>query len=163
ELAQEVGDAIRALTHLFERPLLDVAAVTQEAEGRTPVAGCEDVEIVQRPVEAVEDGPAKAAVRGVVVLTMGEKKVSRAYECVCPSHGAMPSRKRAGRVAQARAVGKDSPPGALVQYPVCFFSDKCDPELSASARRAAPSDAAVRASGPPSRGVRSRRRTSSRR
>src|SRR5262249_11217181 len=79
-LAQPVGDTVGSLRHLGEGAAGFAAIFLHNHECRAIVVTRDHVEPIQRPVEAIELGPAKFAHGGIVVGTVLQQKVARGTE-----------------------------------------------------------------------------------
>ena len=77
ESAQRVGDAVRTFAQLRKGELGLARILVGEPQRRALVATCHAVEIIERPVEAVELRPLEIAVSGGIVLAMADEEITR--------------------------------------------------------------------------------------
>ena len=78
--AHEVGHPVGALRHLGEGQARLRAVFLDHPEGRARVAGGHGVEVVQRPVEVRQRGPAEVAVGRLVIVAVPEQEIARLEE-----------------------------------------------------------------------------------
>jgi len=78
--AQPVGHLRRALGHAREAELVLAAVLVDDPQRGCVVAAGQRVEVIERPVEFIELGPAEIAVGGRVVLAMPEQEIARGQE-----------------------------------------------------------------------------------
>ena len=112
--AQEIGHLVGALGEFAERQLRLARVAGRHPQRRPVVAAGVDVEPVERPVEGLELGPAKAGVRPVIVLAVGDEELACLPKCVCRRHRCHlhPFGRPVGRVAGDSRV----PPGYGQKY-----------------------------------------------
>ena len=87
--AQVVGRTGGTLGHLRKRQACFVALIVVHPEGDGIVAAGHGVEIIERPVEAIQRGPCEIAHGGVVVLTVREQKIAAPQECIQRGHASL--------------------------------------------------------------------------
>src|SRR5690242_13079523 len=75
-----IGDAIGPLDEFGEAHLHLAAALVDKPQCRLPVAARERVEMVERPIEALEFRPAELAIGGVVILAIPQQEVTGGTE-----------------------------------------------------------------------------------
>ena len=104
EAAQRIGDAVRALAQLGEGELGLARILVDQPQRRLPIAARHRIEIIERPVEAVELRPAEIAVGGRVILAMAQQKFARREEGCRIVRAHVISRDPASRMKLLRAV-----------------------------------------------------------
>ena len=87
EAAQVVGDLRRALRQLAERALQLAAVVADDPQRGGLVVARDRVEVIERPVELAQHGPAELADRGGLVGAQAQQQVARGVEGLERGHG----------------------------------------------------------------------------
>ncbi len=92
EPAKIVGDAVRPLAERGKGNLRLTAALIDDPQRRPLVTARDPIEMVERPVEAIEHGPAETAIGGGVVRPALQQEVAhfRERRCIVGGHGGSP-------------------------------------------------------------------------
>jgi hypothetical protein len=76
-LTQEVGKLVRSRRHLRERAEALRAVFLDDMQGGVVVSGSDDIEVIERPVEAIDSWPPEIANGRPMVRAMAKQKVAR--------------------------------------------------------------------------------------